>query len=272
MTARDVAVAMMQLGSDSMRAHMLADPAVVRRNGFTIVDRGDLTCFASTAIAAGVFNHVSGYGTYAPATQRGIDAVLRHYDALDRKFGIEVLVPLVSRADRALLERNGFRDRHVAFQCHLRTTPRAPRVREVDGLTIDRVTRAGAARYAKLASEGFGDNTSPIGKVFERGWTVQIQRGLRVSAFMGRVRGTPAATGVLMRGHGLGALYSGSVLKKFRGRGIQNAIIAARLEHGWSRGVRHFYSWSDPDNSSARNLNDEGFVTRYEVHWFSRDG
>ena len=271
MTARDVAIAMMQLGSDSMRAHILADPALVRRNGFTVIHRAGLTCFASTSIAAGVFNHVSGYGTYASATQRGIDAVLRHYDALDRKFGIEVLVPLVSRADRALLERNGFKDRDTVFQCHLRTTSRAPRPREVAGLTIERVTPAGAARYATLASEGFGDNNSPIGKVFERGWTVQIRSGLRVSAFMGRVRGTPAASGVLMRGHGLGALYSGSVLRRFRGRGIQNAMIAARLQHGWSRGVRDFYSWSDPDNSSARNLRDEGFVTRYEVHWYSRD-
>ena len=71
-------------------------------------------------------------------------------------------------------------------------------------------------------------------------------------------------------GRGIAALYSGSVVKRFRGRGIQNAMIAARLAHGWSRGVREFYSWSDPDSASARNLRDEGFRTRYEVHWFSR--
>src|SRR5438067_12347972 len=103
MSPRERAIAMMRLGADSMRAQMLADPGLVRRHGFSVVSRGGLTCFSSTKIGAGVFNHVSGYGSYASATQRGIDAVLRHYDRLGRKPAFEVLVPLVSRADRAPL-------------------------------------------------------------------------------------------------------------------------------------------------------------------------
>lgn len=269
MNKRGLAIAMMRLGSDSMRLHMLADPALVRRHGFNVVTRGGLTCFASTVIDAGVFNHVSGYGTYATPTQRGIDAVLRHYDALGRTVGIEVLVPFVSRADRALLVRNGFRDERVMFQCHLRTTSQPPRARVVDGLAVERVTAAAAPRYARLATEGFGEGGGPIDRTFERGWIVQIRAG-RADAFMGRMRGNPAATGVLFRGRGIAALYSGSVLRRFRGRGIQNAMIAARLQYGWSRGIREFYSWSDPDNASAHNLRDEGFRTTYEVHWFAR--
>lgn len=270
MTTRELAVAMMRVGSETLRLLVLADPALVRRHGFSVATRDGLTCFASTALDAGVFNHVSGYGTYAPATQRGIDAVLRHYDALGRDAAFEVLMPFVSRSDLALLERNRFKDRRVIFQCHLRTSTRAPRARVVAGLTVDRVTPPDAARYARLASEGFGDGNTTAGKVFERGWTISIREGRRVAAFMGRMRGTPAASGVLFRGHGIAGLYSGSVLRRFRGRGIQNAMIAARLAYGWSRGVRDFYSWSDPDNASARNLRDEGFITRYEVHWFSR--
>jgi len=266
---RDVAIAMMRLGADSMRAQMLSDPSLARRHGFSVVSRGRLTCFASTEIGEGVFNHVSGYGTYAPATQRGIDAVLRHYDELGRKAAFEVLVPFVSRADRALLARNGFRDKAAIFQCHLRTSARPPRERDVRGLAVERVRPAGSLRYARLATEGFGGD-GPIAKVFERAWTIQLRSGRRATAFIGRINGTPAATGVLYRGGGLAALYSGSVLRRFRGRGIQNAMIAARLAYGWERGIRSFYSWSDPDNASARNLRDEGFRTRYEVHWFAR--
>src|SRR5437763_5606567 len=105
MTSPELPIAMMRLGADQMRAQILADPVLVRRHGFSVSERAGLTCFASTGIEAGVFNHVSGYGTYAPATQGGIDAVLRHYERLGRKAAFEVLTGFVSRVDRALLER-----------------------------------------------------------------------------------------------------------------------------------------------------------------------
>src|SRR5207248_11163688 len=98
----------------------------------------------------------------------------------------------------------------------------------------ERVRASGALRYATLATTGFGgDGTIP--HVFERAWTVQLRTGRRAAAFIGRMNGEPAATGVLFRGRGIAALYSGSVVKRFRGRGIQNAMIGARLAHGWSR-------------------------------------
>ena len=269
MSIRDVGVAMVLLGAESLRDHMLGDPILTPRHGFRVARREGLWCFSSTKLDAGVFNHVSGYGTFGEASQRAIDTVIRHYASVGRRVAFEVLTPVVSRSDRALLERNGFRDKGTLFQCHVRTSARPPRPHDIAGFTASRVHRSEARRYAKLATEGFG-GPGVIANVFERGWTRQIQHGRRVAAFMGRVNGTPAATGVLYRGPGLAGLYSGSVLKRHRGRGIQNAMIAARLAHGWSLGLRTFYSWSDPDNSSARNLRDEGFVTRFEVHWFAR--
>jgi ribosomal protein S18 acetylase RimI-like enzyme len=270
--SRDLGVAMMRLGADSMRAHMLAEPALIRRHGFSVVTRGGMLCFASTKIAEGVFNHVSGYATFSPATQRGIDAVLRHYDRLGCVARFEVLTPVVARADRALLARNGFRDLGAIFQCHVRTADDPPRVREVRGLTVERVTRAGAVRYAKAATAGFGGGGT-IANVFERGWIHQLRHSTRPTAFLGSLNGTPAGTGVLFRGHGIAALYSGSVLKRFRGRGIQNAMIAARLVYGWAHGIHSFYSWTDDENNaSAHNLHDEGFRTRYQVHMYRRPG
>ena len=262
---------MMRLAADAMRAHMLGDPVLTRRLGFAVVRRGGLVCVSSAKLDVEVFNHVSGYGTFAPATQRGIDAVLRHYTALGRPARIEVALPGVSRAHRALLERNGLRDGGVLLQCHVRGTRRPPRVREVPGLTVTRARARDARRYARLATRGFGGGRSVIGDVFERGWVRQIRRDPRVAAFIGSLDGADAATGVLLTRPAIAGLYSGSVLPRFRGRELQNAMIAARLRFGWDRGVRTFYSWSDPDNASARNLRDEGFRTRYEVHMFVRE-
>ena len=271
MSSREIASAMARLGAESLRDHVLGDPQLTPKYRFAVARRGGLWCFSSGPFKIELFNHVSGYGTFASASQRAIDGMLRHYDALERAVRIEMLMPVVSRADRALLARNGFRDTHTLFQCHVRTTSRPPVSRSVAGLEIVRARPADAAGYAQLASKGFGGG-GPIDEVFERGWTRQIRADRRVGAFIGTVNGRPAATGVILTRPKIAGFYSGSVLRYFRGRGIQNAMIAARLAHGWARGVRTFYSWTDPDTTSARNLRDEGFRTRFELHIWERDG
>ena len=259
------------LGAEQMRAAMIGDPALTPSLGLRAVRRAGLFCFSSTRIDEGVFNHVSGYGTFATASQRAIDAVLRHYDRVGSVVRFEVIVPATRRSDLKLLERNGFRDVATAFQVHVRTTARPPRTGAVDRLAIERVRGRDAQTYARLASRGFGDHRSRIGQVFEHGWIRTIRRDPRVAAFIGRVDGVPAATGVTILRPTIAGLYSGSVIPAHRGRGIQNAMIAARLAHGWARGLRSFYSWTAPDSASAENLRDEGFRTRFELHIFRRE-
>ena len=268
MDSREIAVAMMRLGAESLRDLMLADRLLARRLGHTVVSRGGLWCYSSRTLDVGVFNHVSGYGTFGPATQASIDAVRRYYAHFEETPNFEVLVPAVSRSARALLERNGFRYHHTAFQCHVRTTSRPARRHDVAGLAIARARPADAHRYAKLATRGFGDG-GVIANVFERGWTHEIKSDRRVASFIGSVNGRDAATGTTILRSRIAGLYSGSVLPRYRGRGIQNAMIAARVAFGWARGVRAFYSWSDPDTASAENLRDEGFRTRFELHWYA---
>lgn len=272
MTSREIASAMARLGAESLRGHMIGDALLSPRYGFAVARRGGLWCFSSRTYEIELFNHVSGYGTFVPATQRSIDAMLRHYDAVggERPVRIEMLSPVVSRADRALLSRNGFRDSHTLFQCHVRTSSRPPVARSVEGLEVVRARPADAGTYAKLATKGFGGG-GPIGEIFERGWTRQIRADRRVGAFIGRLGGRPAATGVIIVRPRIAGLYSGSVLRHYRGRGLQNAMIAARLAHGWAQGVRTFYSWTDPESASAHNLRDEGFRTRFELHIWERE-
>ncbi len=272
MTAGPLVAAMALLGAEQMRAAMIGDPVLTPGLGLRAARIAGLYCFSSTEIAEGVFNHVSGYGSFAPASQRTIDAALRHYDRVGSVARFEVIVPALASADRRLLERNGFHDVATAFQVHVRTSARPPRARTVAELTIRRASARDAETYARLASRGFGDHRTRIGLVFEHGWIRQIRRDARVAAFIGSVGGAPAATGVTILRPAIAGLYSGSVLPAFRGRGVQNAMIAARVAHGWARGVRSFYSWTNPDSASAENLRDEGFRTRFELHLFRRTG
>jgi hypothetical protein len=253
-----------------MRRHMIGDPILTRRLGFAVRRRSGLVCLTSTKLPGPLFNHVTGYGTSAPASQRSIDAALRLYARIGVPTRIEVLYPSVRTSDVRLLERNGFRFSRVVFQVNVRAGGSPPRRRVVEGLRVERVRLADAARYARLATRGFGGR-GPIAEVFERGWIRQLSSGTRAIAFIGSVRGTPAATGVLLRGEAVSGLYSGSVLPRFRGRGIQNAMIAARLAAGWARGDRVFCAMSDLENeASTENLRDEGFRKRFAVHLYER--
>lgn len=250
---------------------MMSGPVTRRRHGFSVARRRGLVCLTSTKLSGPLFNHVTGYGTFAEASQAAIDAVIRHYARIETPARIEVLQPAVREADVRLLKTNGFRLVRVVFQVNVRSTSTPPRARSVDGLRVERVRRVDAVRYARLATRGFGGG-GPIAEVFERGWIRQLSRGTRAVAFIGTMRGTPAATGVLLRGRTIAGLYSGSVLPRFRGRGIQNAMIAARLMEGWSRGDRVFYAMSDLDNgASTENLRDEGFRKRFKVHLYERE-
>jgi GNAT superfamily N-acetyltransferase len=90
------------------------------------------------------------------------------------------------------------------------------------------------------------------------------------AAFIASVGGEDAGTGQLVLTDRVAGCYSGSVLERFRGRGIQKALIAARVQAGLARGRRIFISQTDPDSPSGRNLHDVGFRTLYRATWFTR--
>jgi len=252
---------------------MLGDPVLTKRLGLAVSRRAGLVCLSSTALAGPLFNHVTGYGTFAEASGAAIDSVIRHYEHVGVPARVEVIHPAVRASDVRRLQSRGFRFVRVVFQANVRSTLTPPRQREIPGLRIERVRRADAVRYAKLATRGFGGSRSVIAQVFERGWIRQLRRDTRAIAFIGSFDEVAAATGVLLRGKGVAGLYSGSVLPRFRGRGIQNAMIAARLVEGWRRGHRVFYSLSDLESTaSTQNLKDEGFRKRFEVHLYEREG
>jgi hypothetical protein len=259
-----LAAAIDQSAALAMRLHMIGDERTERRHGLAVDRRAGLVCLSSTEMPDELFTRALGYGTFAPATQRQIDAAVRHYTALGLPTRFELMHGAVPRAALRLLMRNGFREEKRVRQVHVLELTRAPRDTERGELRVERVKRADAARYAKLASRGFGSQ-GPISLLFERGWIRQLHSGRHATAFIGYVRRAPAATGVLVTDGATAGLYSGSVLTRFRGRAFQNAMICARVRHGYDRGFRFFYAMSEPDSASARNVRDEGFVTRFEV-------
>ena len=88
--------------------------------------------------------------------------------------------------------------------------------------------------------------------------------------FVAEIDGRPVGTGALHTHHRVGWLRAGTVLSAFRGRGIQRALIGARIEHARRLGCDLVGASANQAGASARNMERTGFRTvavrrRYRV-------
>lgn len=273
MTVDALARAAIRLELLSTRIWTQGHPVLRRRYGFRLASRGGVACFTAERGLFGdelTFGHKAiGFGTTVPATQALLDRVRRVYDAHGGPCRIHVVEGLTSPDALRLLRRNGFRREDFTFDWHARVTSRAPLVPEIDGVQTYRIARDEASLFSTTARDAFGD-TGHVRDYFQRTLVTLLREHPRqVSGFLATSRGTPAGTGGLLVSSGAAALFSGAVLPRYRERGIQHALIAARLAYAMrQRGVRTFFSQTHDNPVSAGNLADLGFRRRWRiVHW-----
>lgn len=247
--------------------------SVMRRHyGFALADRGGVACFTAQRGLFGddlTYGHKAvGFGTTIPATQQLLDRIRRLYEARGGPCRIHVVEGMTSPGAIMLLRRNGFRREDFVTDWHALETSRGPRIPEVAGVAVHRVTPEEAALFSTTARDAFGDS-GRVREFFHRTLVAILQDHPRtVSGFLATSRGRPTGTGGLLIAGDAAGLYSGAVLRPYRGRGIQSALIAARLAYGVRHGVRSFFSQTYHNPVSAGNLAELGFRRRWRiVHW-----
>ena len=248
-------------------SYLLADPAISRSGGERISRAGGLISWTMRSTDNPFLNRALGFGTMSEATPAALDRLERRFAAAGRPTRISVAQGATPRATLRLLERRGYvpeagTEEHI--YCYDRR--RLPVVRPVDGLTIERVRAEGAAEYARIAFQSFTDRGPEFRHIIEALVRRRAQ-GRALSAFLGRIDGVPAATGMLFDARPVAGLGNGSVVPKLRGRGIQNAMIVHRMRAGRERGLRVFFGQTQ-NPVSARNLEELGWRLLYtEVDW-----
>jgi len=247
-------------------------PIMRRRYGLRLTSRGGVACFTAERGLFGdalTYGHKAiGFGTAVPATQVLLDQVRRVYDGHGAPCRIHVVEGLTSPEAIRLLRRNGFRREEFAFEWHARVAGRVPLIPESEDLRVHRVARDEATLFSTTARDAFGD-TGRVREYFHRTLVALLRDHPRwVSGFLATLDGSPAGTGGLLLSAGAAGLFSGAVLSRHRGRGIQSALIAARIAYGMRRGVRVFFSQTHENPVSAGNLAELGFRQRWRiVHW-----
>jgi len=249
----------------SVGSYIDASPQIAKGAGTATKRIGGVICLAAKNIDEPFLNRALGAGTIADATPRLLERIERFYRSIGKPPRIAIATGCVPLAQMRLLERRGYApvdgSTALIYVYDLRRPPAAP---EVPGLTIEPVGPDLASIYSRTGFESFRERGPQFVQIIEA-LVRSRRRGLR--AFLGRIDGEPAATGMLFDVRPIGGLGNGSVRPAFRGRGLQKALIAHRIRDGWRRGYRVFFGETE-NPVSAHNMESLGWWKLYdEVDW-----
>jgi GNAT superfamily N-acetyltransferase len=136
-------------------------------------------------------------------------------------------------------------------------TRRAPR-----GATQVRIVRGGdIARWADTAARGWGDQ--PGAAEFVRDFAPVAGAAAGTHCFLAEVDGEPAGAGTLAMHDGVAILAGASTVPAFRGRGVQKALLQARLAQAAAHGCDLAAMGALPGSASQRNAERQGFRIAY---------
>lgn len=83
------------------------------------------------------------------------------------------------------------------------------------------------------------------------------------TAWLATIDGQPAGGATLLTLDGLALMAGDAALPRFRGRGVQTALLAARLEHARDVGCDLAVTCTQPASGSQRNAERQGFGVAY---------
>jgi GNAT superfamily N-acetyltransferase len=267
MRPAELAALMQRTEGVEITSYLVADPRMAKQSGVRVSHAGGLISWTMRSTDDRFLNRALGFGTMSDATEGVLDRLERRFAAAGRTPRIAIAQGPTPRNALRLLERRGYR-REEGTEEHIYCYDRRalPHVGPVDGLTVERVRPEHAAEYAKIAFASFRER-GPWFRAIVETLVRRRAHGRSLGAYLGRIDGVAAATGMLFAVGPVGGLGNGSVLPKFRGRGIQSALIAHRMRAGWARGLRIFFGQTR-NPVSAHNLEGLGWRRLYtEVDW-----
>lgn len=120
------------------------------------------------------------------------------------------------------------------------------------------VSRDEASLFGEVSALGFG--RPPI----IAHWMASTVGFAKWRHYLAYVDGKPAGAAAIYLDQAYAWLGIGSTLQEFRRRGVQQALIARRLEDAMALGVEHFVAETESHNISCQNLVQAGFSVAYE--------
>lgn len=144
-----------------------------------------------------------------------------------------------------------------------------------ENITIDRVLPGQVDAWNLTVAQGFSEG-APVSQELLDVMSV-FAMAPEHECYLARVDGKVAGGGTLSLRDGVAGLFGASTLPMFRNRGVQTALLSARLARACAAGCDLAACLAGPGTSSQRNIVRKGFQVLYtrvkfEKEWPDREG
>ena len=172
---------------------------------------------------------------------------LAAFEAFSAAHGVPATLHVLSPAVPGLLPLLRGRDYALEYVLHLYTHT----LRTLPDVTLPVYEEPDADAWAALSARGFGPGSEAVMQV--------VAHAPSTRRFVARPGGVPAGSGALGVKGDVGALYGMSTLPEARNRGVQAALIVARLHAARAAGATVATVFTTPGTGSERNVVRAGF-------------
>ena len=235
-----------------------------------VVEIGGGVAAFTQALFGRKLNHVTGLGLAGPVDEDALARLEAAYG--ERGLGVEIdLCPHADARVLALLARRGYVVN--AFSNSYARTVDDVRERTAPGIEILQ-GEAAHALFVQASIDGFSLQAQPRPRELLAALARIAQAREDTALFVARVDGRVAGSAGLSvmdtpRGR-VGELYIASTLPEYRGRGVQSALLQARLAAARDAGCALVFVGARPANTSARNVERAGFGLAFTKATFAR--
>ncbi len=218
-----------------------------------------------------------GLGMFEEATDEALQTIEEFFVSRGAPVQHEVS-PFAGVATLAKLSARGYRPIEVSNVLHRE-------IGEEIGEEVIPARSAGRAAHIRVRVIGQGEAELWTG-INARGWTHEHpefegfmrEAGMLVSAregsvcFLAETDGEPGAAGALAIHEGVALLAGAATVPEMRRRGLQGALLEARLRHAREHGCDLAMMVTEPGSNSQRNAERQGFRIAYtRVKWAKTD-
>ena len=215
------------------------------------------------AIFCGVNSPITqavGIGLDGPVSEAEIARLEEFYFSR----GDAVRVELCPLADASVLEQFGKRGYRVTEFSNMMARPIAPGEHwpaPAPGIMIERTGPDEAELWTRTVAQGFAEHFPVTPELLE---VMQMfALAPRAECYLARVDGEIAGGGCVSLREGVAGLFGASTLPTFRKRGVQTALLHARLARAAAAGCDLAACIALPGSISQRNILRQGFQTLY---------
>lgn len=170
------------------------------------------------------------------------------------------ICPLVGPAALQLLCNRGYRPIEISNVLYLPLVERA--AGPESAVRVRKIGKDESALWTEVSTRGWTHEHPELEDFMRTTCDLMVSRE-GSPCFLAEVDGQPGAAGALVIHKGVALLAGGATVPDFRRRGLQGALLDARLRYAWEHGCDLAMMVAEAGSNSQRNAERQGFRIAY---------